>query len=206
MNEGTIDYKDFPIVVHVSNHHIHLCLEDFKILFGENAKLTKYKDLMQPGEFAANEKLTIIGPKGKIENVRIVGPLRSHTQVEISRTDSFILGINPPVRCSGNTKGSASITLVGPQGKLELKEGCIIVLRHIHFHTDDAKKLKIENGDTVKIIAGKGGPRETIFCNVICRVSDKYITECHLDTDEANAAMVNNNDMVYILEKCGKIE
>lgn len=205
MNEENIDYKNFPIVVHISNHHIHLTQQDFEVLFGVDAKLTKYKDLMQPGEFAANEKLTIVGPKGKIENVRIVGPLRKYTQIEISKTDSFILGVNPPVRDSGNIRGSSPITLIGPKGVLELKEGCIIALRHIHFYIEDAKKLCIENGDIVKIIVGKGRERETIFCNVLCRVSERYATECHLDTDEANAAMVKNNDVVYILEKYSKI-
>lgn len=201
MNEENVDYRNFPIVVHVSNHHVHLTPQHFEVLFGSNAKLTKYKDLMQPGEFAANEKVTIVGPKGKIENVRIVGPLRSYTQVEISRTDSFILGVNPPVRDSGNVKGSSPIVLIGPKGSLELKEGCIIALRHIHFHPDDAKKLSIKNGDLVKIIVGKGKIRETIFCNVLCRVSERYATECHLDTDEANAAMVDNNDVIYIFDK-----
>ncbi len=194
-------FEKFPIIVHISNRHVHLTKEHFEILFGENAQLTKYRDLFQPGQFAANETVSILGPKGKFDNVRIVGPLRKYTQVEISKGDSFVLGVNPPIRDSGNLEGSAPITIIGPKGKIELKEGCIIALRHIHFTPEDAEKLGIKDKDFVKILVGKGKGRETIFSDVICRVSKEYATECHLDIEEANAANVSNDDYVYILEK-----
>jgi putative phosphotransacetylase len=194
-------FEQFPIIVNISNRHVHLTKEHFEILFGENAQLTKYRDLLQPGQFAANETVTLIGPKGKFENVRIVGPLRKYTQIEISRSDSFVLGVTPPIRDSGNLAGSPGLTIVGPKGKVELKEGCIIALRHIHFTPEDAEKLGIKDKDFVKILAGKGKGRETIFSDVICRVSKDYATECHLDVEEANAANINNGDYIYILEK-----
>jgi len=194
-------FEKFPIVVNISNRHLHLTKEHFEILFGKDAQLTKLRDLMQPGQFAANETVTIVGPKGKFENVRIIGPLRKYTQIEISRTDSFVLGVKPPIRDSGNIEGSPGLTIIGPKGKLELKEGCIIALRHIHFTVEDAQKLGIKDKDFVKIVVGRGKGRETIFSDVICRVSKEYATECHLDTDEANAANVDNGEFVYIVEK-----
>lgn len=194
-------FEKFPIVVHVSNRHVHLTKEHFEILFGKGAQLTKLRDLMQPGQFAANETLTVIGPKGKFENVRIIGPLRNYTQIEISRTDSFVLGVKPPIRDSGNLEGTPGLILVGPAGKVELQKGCIMALRHIHFTPQDAQLLGIKDKDFVKILAGKGKGRETIFSDVICRVSKDYATECHLDIDEANAANVDNDDVIYIIEK-----
>lgn len=196
-----IKFEDFPIVLHISNHHIHLTKEHFEQLFGKDVQLTKYRDLLQPGQFAANETVDIIGPKGQLKNVRIVGPLRNYTQVEISRTDSFILGIKPPIRDSGNLEGSVGVIVVGPKGKVELKEGCIIAQRHIHFSVEDAEEIGIKDKDIVKILVGKGKGRETIFGDVICRVSKNYATECHLDTDEANASMADNSDKIFILEK-----
>lgn len=194
-------FEKFPIIVNISNRHVHLTKEHFEILFGPGAQLTKLRDLMQPGQFAANETVTIIGPKGKFDNVRIIGPLRKYTQIEISRTDSFVLGVKPPIRDSGNLSGSPGLTIVGPKGKVELKEGCIIALRHIHFTPEDAQKLGINDKDYVKILVGKEKGRETIFSDVICRVSKEYATECHLDIDEANAANVDNGDYIYIVEK-----
>ncbi len=194
-------FEHFPIIVNISNRHVHLTKEHFEQLFGSGAELTKFQDLVQPGQFSANETVAVIGPKGKFEKVRIVGPLRKYTQIEISRTDSFILGVNPPIRDSGDITNSAGITLVGPKGRLELKEGCIIARRHIHFTPEDATKLGLKDKDIVKIFVGKNKGRETIFSDVLCRVSKDYATECHLDTDEANAAMVNNGDVIYIVDK-----
>lgn len=194
-------FEKFPIIVNISNRHLHLTKEHFEILFGKDVQLTKLRDLLQPGQFAANETVTIVGPKGKFDNVRIIGPLRKYTQIEISRTDSFVLGVKPPIRDSGNIKGSAGLTIIGPKGKLEIKEGCIIALRHIHFTPEDAEKLGIKDKDIVKILAGKNKGRETIFSDVLCRVSKEYATECHLDIDEANAANIDNNDYIYIIEK-----
>lgn len=196
-----IKFENFPIILHISNRHIHLKKEHFEQLFGKDAQLTRYRDLLQPGQFAANETVDILGPKGQFKNVRIVGPLRNYTQIELSRTDSFVLGIKPPIRNSGNLVGAEGAVVVGPKGKIELKECCIIAKRHIHFYIEDAQKLGIEDKDVVKILVGKGKGRETIFSDVLCRVSKNYTTECHLDTDEANAAMADNGDEIFILEK-----
>lgn len=195
------NFLSFPIIVNISNLHCHLSQQHLEILFGENYTLTPLRNLLQPGQFSCQEKVILEGPKGRINNVRIIGPVRKQTQVEISRTNSFVLGVNPPIRESGNLSGSEKITIIGPQGKVELKEGCIIAWRHIHFTVEDAEKLGLKDKDMVKVLCGKGKGRETIFSDVICRVSKNYATECHLDTDEANAAMVNNGDKVFIVEK-----
>lgn len=194
-----MNFEKFPITVNVSNRHCHLSEKDLEILFGSGYKLTSIRNLMQPGQFAAQETVTLVGPKGKIENVRIIGPTRKQTQVEISRTDSFVLGVKPPIRESGDLVGSSAITIVGPKGKVDLKEGCIIALRHLHLTPQDAEKLGIKDKDMVKILCGINKGRETIFSDVICRVSSSYATECHLDTDEANAAMVDNGEKVFIV-------
>jgi putative phosphotransacetylase len=194
-----MNFEKFPITVNVSNRHCHLSEKDLEILFGSGYKLTSIRNLMQPGQFAAQETVTLVGPKGKIENVRIIGPTRKQTQVEISRTDSFVLGVKPPVRESGDLVGSSAITIVGPKGKVDLKEGCIIALRHLHLTPQDAEKLGVKDKDMVKILCGINKGRETIFSDVICRVSSNYATECHLDTDEANAAMVDNGEKVFIV-------
>ena len=138
----------------VSNRHIHLTREDMETLFGKGYELTPLKDLSQPGQFACKETCTLIGPSMRpIENVRILGPLRSGSQVEISKTDSFVLKVKPPVRESGNTAGSAPITIVGPKGVLTLKEGCIIANRHIHMSPADAARFGVKDGDTVDVDA-----------------------------------------------------
>jgi len=197
----SMNFEKFPIIVNVSNRHCHVYEKDLEILFGSGYKLGALRNLMQPGQFAANETVTIEGPKGRIENVRIIGPVRKQTQVEISRTDSFVLGVKPPIRESGDLSGSSPITIIGPKGMVELKEGCIIAARHLHLTPSDAEKLVIKDKDIVKIICGIGKGRETIFSDVICRVSSNYATECHLDTDEANAACVENGEKVYIVGK-----
>jgi len=197
----SMNFEKFPIIANVSNRHCHVSEKDLEILFGSGYKLGSLRNLMQPGQFAANETVTIEGPKGKIENVRIIGPNRKQTQVEISRTDSFILGVKPPVRESGDLAGSAPITVIGTKGKLELKEGCIIAARHLHLTPSDAEKLAIKDKDIVKVICGIRKGRETIFSDVICRVSSSYATECHLDTDEANAASLDNGEKVFIVGK-----
>jgi len=189
------------VTVNISNRHLHLSQTDLEILFGKYAKLTELKKLMQPGQFSCNETVTIVGPKNKIENVRIIGPVRKQTQIEISRTDSFYLGIKPepPVRESGDLKGSSPITVIGPQGKIDLKEGCIIALRHIHFDLKSAEKYNIKDKQIVSVRAGKGTNRELIFNNVICRVREDMAFECHIDTDEANAGLIKNGDKVEII-------
>lgn len=192
-----IDRSNKPIIVNVSNRHIHLTQNDLEVLFGKDYKLTKVKDLRQPGEFAAKEKVTIKDKKVEITDVRVVGPLRKFTQVEISKTDAIHLGVDAPLRVSGDIKGSAPITVIGPQGKLELKEGCIIAKRHIHFSIKDAEEFKVKDGEILKVKTE--GERGLIFDNVVARVREDMILEFHIDTDEANAAGIKNGDKVYLL-------
>jgi len=188
----------YTIPIGISSRHVHLSEKDIEILFGQGYRLTPRKEL-QPGQFAAEETVTMVGPKGIIKKVRILGPVRSITQVEISRTDAFVLGINPPLRDSGVLQGSASLVLVGPAGCLKLNEGVICAARHIHFHTSDAQKLGIRDGDRVKVRID--GERGLVFENVLARVSDQFRLEMHIDTDEANAAGVKNGDTSVLISK-----
>lgn len=177
----------------VSARHCHLSQSDLEILFGNGYELTKKADLSQPGQFAANETVVIVGPKGGIENVRILGPARTLTQIEISKTDSFRLGVIPPIRESGNIKDSASITVVGPKGSIFKKEGLIIAQAHIHMTPEDARKFAVENGEYVQVKAE--GVRPVSFEKVLIRISPIYKLEMHIDTDEANAGHISNGDM-----------
>lgn len=179
--------KSGSLPIAISARHIHLTEASLETLFGPGAVLTKYKDISQPGQYAANEKVNLIGPRARIDGVRVLGPLRGKNQVEISRTDEFKLGVDAPVRHSGHTDGSAPITLEGPAGRLELHEGLICAWRHIHMTPDDAESYGVESGDMVEV-AVSGGARDLVFGDVKVRVSPKYITEMHIDTDEANAA------------------
>jgi putative phosphotransacetylase len=188
------------IKVGVSNRHLHLSQKDLEILFGEGYELTPIKDLGQPGQYAAEETVDLVGPKNTIKRVRVLGPTRKATQVEVSRTDAFKLGVNPPVRDSGDIVDSSSVKLVGPKGEVELKEGVILAKRHIHMHTNDAEKYGLKDKDMVSVIASKEG-RNLIFQDVLVRVSDKYALEFHVDTDEANAAFLGNNDEIEIIEQ-----
>lgn len=168
-------------------------------LFGYNYNLTKLKDLSQPGQFAAKETVTIIGPKGKIEKVRILGPVRSKTQVEISISDTFVLGIKAPVKESGDIENTPGIIIQGPNGIIEKDKGVIVALRHIHMTEDYAKAHGFKNGEMVTVISE--GIRKTAFYNVLIRVSNKYRLEMHIDIDEANAAALKNGDKVRIVKK-----
>ncbi len=199
---GAVDIEsynhiDVPIPVGVSNHHIHLTLEDLELLFGKGYALTKLKDLGQPGEFAAKEALTVVGPRGVIEGVRILGPPRQFTQIEISMTDAYRLGLRPPVRESGNIKGTPGVAVVGPQGVVALEEGVILAARHIHMHPDDAEKIGVNDKDRVRVHVS--GERAQVMENVLVRVSPQYRLEMHVDTDEANAALLHNGDTVKIV-------
>lgn len=187
------------IPIAISGRHIHLDKATFAQLFGEGAEPTPYKDLSQPGQYACEERVNLIGPRNRIERVRLLGPLRQKNQVEISRTDEFHLGVDAPVRDSGRTIDSAPITVEGPKGTVHLKEGLICARRHIHMHTDDAEQFGVKTGDEVEI-AITGGERDLIFCDVMVRVSPKYKLEMHIDTDEANAAElsgVTEGDVIY---------
>ncbi len=187
------------VPVGVSNRHIHLSKEHMEILFGKGYELTPLKDLSQPGQYACKELLTIIGPSLRpIENVRVLGPIRRNTQVEISRTDSFVLKVKPPVRESGDIAGSAGLTIVGPKGVVVIGEGCIIANRHIHMSPEDGRTFGVKDGDYVTVEAE--GARRTRFYDVQIRVSDKFRLEMHIDTDDANAAGIGNGARVRVLK------
>lgn len=187
-----------PIICNISARHMHLTQEVLEVLFGPGYKLRKLRDLLQPGEFASKEQVTIAGPKGKIERVRILGPVRKFSQIEVSRTDCFILGINAPVRESGDINGSASVKVTGPYGEVNLKEGLIVAKRHIHMTPDDATYFKLKDRDLVRIYLPTDG-RSTILEDTLIRVSPKYTLECHIDTDEANASDFKSGNYIYIV-------
>ena len=195
---ATCDEDDL-IPIGISNHHIHLTEGDFATLFGPGATMTHFKDLSQPGQFACKETMTIVGPAGAIERVRLLGPARKQTQVEISVSDCFKLGVQAPLRESGQLDGSAPITLVGPCGSITVPQGCIIAINHIHMHTKDAAKWGLRDKDKVNVKTCT--PRGLIFLEVLCRVSDNFALEMHVDMDEANAASLKNGDKVMILGK-----
>lgn len=180
------------IPVEISARHIHLCQKDLEKLFGKNYKLKFLKKLSQADDFAAQETVTIIGPKGKIDNVRVVGPLRDQSQIEVSRTDGYKLGDIPPLRVSGDVVGSSPITLIGPKGKVDLKEGLICAKRHLHISPEEAEKLGLKNRQLVSVKIF--GTRSLIFHDVIVRVKEGFKLALHLDTDEANAAWLEQGD------------
>lgn len=197
-SNGSTSTND-TVPVGVSNRHIHLSKEDLETLFGAGYQLTPIKDLSQPGQFACKEQLTIIGPSLRpIEGVRVLGPVRKESQVEISRTDSFTLKVKPPVRESGDIKGSAPITIVGPKGTVTLKEGCIIANRHIHMSDEEGKVFGLNDGDYVTVEID--GERRTTFYDVQVRVNKAFRLEMHIDTDDANAAGIGNGFKVRIVK------
>lgn len=192
---ASADHDTVP--VGVSNRHIHLSAEHVEILFGVGYQLTPLKDLSQPGQFACKEQLTIIGPSLRpIEGVRVLGPVRKASQVEISRTDSFVLKVKPPVRESGDIAGSVPITIVGPKGVVTLKEGCIIANRHIHMSEEEGAAFGLKDGDYVTVDVD--GQRRTTFYDVQVRVNKAFRLEMHIDTDDANAAGIGNGARVRI--------
>ena len=180
------------IPIAVSARHAHLTQEAVEILFGTGATLTKYKDISQPGQFACNETVDVVGPKRTIQGVRIIGPVRPKCQVEISRTDEFTLGVDAPIRNSGDVQNSPGVKLIGPKGELILEEGLICARRHIHMHTDDAVQFGVADRDVVDVSVTSDG-RSLTFGDVLVRVSPKYVLEMHIDTDEANAAEITSS-------------
>ncbi len=184
------------VPVGLSNRHVHLSKEHIDILFGEGYELTNFKDLSQPGQFAANEKIKVVGPRGEL-NMRVLGPARNTTQVEISVTDGFALGVNPPVRDSGALADSPGAKLVGPKGEVEIDLGIIAAARHIHMHTSDAEKFGLQDKDRVSVKVE--GERGLVFNNVLVRVHPQYALEFHLDIDEGNAAGLKNGQELEIL-------
>lgn len=195
------EYKNTDDVkIGISQRHIHLSREHLDILFGKGYELTKKKTLMGR-EYASEETVTLVGPSLKaIEKVRVLGPVRKNTQVEISRTDTFVLKVSPPVRPSGDIKGSERIVVVGPKGSVYLKEGVIIANRHIHLTPDYALKHEIKDGDYVDVIC-HGKEKTTKFYDVQIRVRDDFNVEMHIDTDDANSAGLKNGDMVTLVKK-----
>lgn len=191
--------KSGGIPIGISNRHIHLSQSDLEVLFGKGYELTPIKDLSQPGQYACKELLTIVGPSMRpIENVRVLGPVRKASQVEISMTDSYILKVKPPVRESGKIKDSAPITIIGPKGVVQLSEGCIIANRHIHMSPDEALVFGLKDGDYVDIDVN--GKRKTRWFDVQVRVDKDYRLEMHVDTDDANSAGIGNGFIVTIVK------
>lgn len=189
----------FQVPVGVSNRHIHLSQKDVETLFGPGHQLTKKKELMG-GQYACEECCTIVGLKLRaIENVRVLGPARKATQVEISYTDARKLGINVPVRESGDIAGSAPIAIVGPKGAVYCKEGCIVAARHIHMAPADAARAGVNDGDYVSV--KMDNERGTTFDQVKIRIDESFTLEMHIDTDEANAGDIKSGDKVVIVKK-----
>jgi len=178
--------ENLKILVETSARHVHLSAEHMAVLFGEGAKLTLKRELSQPGQFLSEERVSIVGPKSRMDNVAVLGPERKATQVELSLTDARALGVTAPVRESGDVAGSGSITVVGPKGSVELAEGVIAAKRHIHLMPQTAEKYGLENGQTVKVTVE--GARALTYDEVVIRVSEKFADTMHVDIDEANAA------------------
>lgn len=190
--------EENKVLVEVSARHVHLSREDLDVLFGKDYELTHKKDLSQPGQFACAERVDLVGPKSTINNVIILGPCRAVSQVEVSLTDARTLGANAPIRESGKTEGSQGITLIGPKGKVVLKEGLIAAKRHVHLTPEDALKFHVENGQIVSVKV-ETNERSTTFGDVVIRVSEKYAAAMHIDTDEANAAGISGSALGEIV-------
>ncbi|WP_348922633.1 phosphate propanoyltransferase [Enterococcus rotai] len=184
------------IPVGISNRHIHLSQQDVEKLFGYGYQLTKLKDLSQPGQFACKETVMVCGPKGAIEKVRILGPVRKQTQVEILQSDSFKLGVKAPLRLSGDLAGSGNVTLIGPKGSAEVIEGVVVAKRHIHMLPNEASQFGVHDGEAVTIEFS--GERGGSLANVIIRAVENSGLECHIDTEEANALGITPNTEIVI--------
>jgi len=187
------------ILLETSARHVHVTREVLDILFGEGYELTKKKDLSQPGQFASEERVHVIGPKGEFPKVSILGPIRPYTQVELSATDARSIGIKAPVRESGDIAGSGACKLVGPNGEVEIEEGVIVAKRHIHATPADATELGVENGQIVSVKVNSEG-RSLVFGDVVVRVSEKYALAMHIDTDESNACGATPGLMVELVK------
>lgn len=181
----------------LSNRHLHVSEEDLYTLFGEGHQLTSIKDLSQPGQFACEEKVDLVGPKRTIKGVRILGPTRPETQIEISVSDAYTLGVPPVIKGSGDIEGTPGVKLVGPKGEVDLDKGVMVAARHIHMHTSDGEEFGLSDKDVVSVKVG--GPRGLIFDNVLVRVGPKYALDMHVDIEEGNAAGVKNGDIVEII-------
>lgn len=190
--------EGFELPVGISVRHLHICRADLEVLYGPGARLTKKSDLFEPGEFAANEVVTVVGPKLRtLENVRILGPERDFTQVELSRTDAITIGLDLPMRKSGDLRGAAPITVVGPRGSITLPNGAIRSNRHIHMAPADAARFGVKDNDIVRVrVPGEEG---VIYENVQARVKEGWLLTMHVDTDDANASNLFCNMKAYLL-------
>jgi len=194
LEKNSSDINSIP--VGVSNRHVHLSAEDMMALFGEGHELVKLKELSQPGQYACKETITICGPKGAIEKVRVLGPTRNKTQVEVLLGDSYKLGLDMPIRISGDLGGTPGITLVGPKGSVQIKEGLVVAQRHIHMSCEDARNLGVLDKEIVSIEVD--GERGGIYSNVAIRANDSSVLEFHVDTEEANAMNINSLSKIKI--------
>lgn len=185
-------------MVETSARHLHITQEDLEILFGDGAKLIEKKPLSQPGQYASEQRVDVVGEKGMIKNVIILGPTRPATQVELSATDARTLGVCAPVRESGDIKGSGGCKIIGPKGEIEIKEGVIVAKRHIHLTPKSAEELGVLNKQIVSVKI-ETDQRSLIFGDVVCRVDSSFATAMHIDTDESNAAGCNSSTVGYII-------
>lgn len=183
--------KEF--IVETSARHVHVTKETLETLFGAGYELTFKKALSQPGQFASNERVTVVGTKKELANVSILGPCRKADQVEISLTDARSIGVDAPIRESGDVAGSGACKLIGPCGEVELKEGVIAAMRHIHMTPGDAEEFGVKNGQIVEVLVDCGTGRKTVFGDTVVRVSENYALAMHIDTDESNAAACGRN-------------
>lgn len=188
------------VLVEISARHVHVSQEDLETLFGKGYELTVKKMLSQPGQFACEERVKVIGTKGEFPAVSILGPCRKETQVELSLTDARSIGVTAPVRESGDIEGSGTCKLVGPAGEAELTKGVIAAKRHIHATTADAEKMGLENGEIVSVEIPTSNGRNLTFGDVVVRVSDSYALAMHIDTDEANAAGMAPNTIGTVIK------
>lgn len=189
------------IEIGISARHVHLSRADIDVLFGKDYQLTVFKDLKQLGQYAANEKVEVIGPKDGFKTVRILGPERKSSQVELSATDCIKIGVPVVLRDSGDHRDTPGVKLVGPNGSIEIESGVLVASRHMHVSSETAEKEGINNGDI--LCAKIPGDREVIFCNILARVDKTFVDELHLDTDEANASFIKDNQKVEVY-KCQK--
>ena len=198
-----IDFNDannpYLLPVNTSNRHLHLSQEDLAALFGPGYQLTPIKDLTQPGQFACAETLQVAGPKGTIE-LRILGPVRPQTQIELAQTDARKIGVKAPIRESGHLEGTPGIVLIGPKGAIITEQGCIVAAPHVHLHTSEGTALGLENGEKVDLYI-QGEQKAMVLQDVVVRVGDNCAMDIHLDTDEANAARVPKDGKALLVKQ-----
>ena len=199
INRVRAEMNENSVPLGISNRHIHLSQQDLDALFGAGYQLTNIKDLVQPGQYACKETLTVCGPKGAIEKVRVLGPVRKQTQVEILMGDTFKLGVKGEVRMSGVLNGTPGITLIGPKGSVRIPEGVIVAQRHVHMSCEDAARFGVSDGEIVDLECE--GSRPGLLHDVVIRANSNSKLECHLDTDEANGLGLNANSIVRVVKK-----